>query len=129
MNAKSLRYLIEQVKQRYSPEERQRRLHERMQENQRTYEEFQEWKRNERESRRVARAAELAKWKYYPVTSYKGSSVHLMHSKSPRIPIFTTMTYALCGKRVVSSLPGTARDATCSVCRLKAGVGRSRGTS
>jgi hypothetical protein len=66
--------------------------------------------------------AATAQW--WPVTTYKGSAVHLMWSKSPRVPWFWSTASTACGKRAITSLPGTARDATCAVCRLHAGIGR-----
>ena len=78
------------------------------------------------EERQPTRGEYVAYWtrgNYYPVGTYNGSAVHLMYSRSPRVP-FWTFTYSLCGKRVINSLPGAVQDATCPVCRLKAGVGR-----
>lgn len=103
--------------------ENQRRRHERFQENERQYEEWQRDAQARKQEQKVAVAAQRSRGRYYPASAYKGSAVHLMYSTSPRIPVFT-FTFALCGKRVINSLPGTAGDATCSVCRLKAGVGR-----
>jgi hypothetical protein len=68
---------------------------------------------------------------YYPVTTYQGrsgamgSTVHLM--SEPRVRSFTpSPSRTLCNKRAAERLPGTAEDATCAVCRLKAGVSRRR---
>jgi hypothetical protein len=67
---------------------------------------------------------------YTPVATFQGkwgamgSSVHLIQGN--KVSHWNFGTHTLCGKRAAQVLPGTARDATCSVCRLKAGVSRRR---
>jgi hypothetical protein len=67
---------------------------------------------------------------FTPVAVYQGrwgamgSAVHLINGT--KVSGWSIAERTLCNKRAARVLPGTAEDATCSVCRLQAGVSRRR---